>query len=70
MVGGGVQNHFWGKTCSFPFSLLIVEGNISVDCAISLQRVHAINKKTTGITFCLSVKGDLVVLAWEMQPNG
>lgn len=39
-----------------------MEGNIYAVYARVLQGVQAIDKKTTGITFCLSVSGDFAVL--------
>lgn len=65
-----VQNHFCGKTRSFPVSQRRVEGHISTGCALVFQRVYALSRKTTGITFCLSVRGDLAVLTWEKQASG
>lgn len=47
-----------------------MEGNIYAVYARVSQRVQAIDRKTTGITFCLSVSGDLAVLTQEGVPNG
>lgn len=47
-----------------------MEGNIYAVYARVLQQVQAIERKTAGITFCLSVSGDLAVLTQEGVPNG